>query len=103
MSQDERSTNSRKQILESALKLFSHHGYGATSVRDIAEAAGVSKGNVYHHFPDKETIFRALLNQYFDAMSTPEFPFNQALARGTFPENLEDIGRAARETRTNYT
>jgi len=61
MNQEERSERSRTQILESALKLFSHRGYGATSVRDIAEDAGLSKGNVYHHFSDKETIFRALL------------------------------------------
>lgn len=102
MQQEERSERSRNQILESALKLFSHRGYGATSVRDIAEAAGISKGNVYHHFPDKETIFRALLDQYFQAMSQPDFPFNQALAQETFPENLEAIGRAARETVMQY-
>src|SRR6185295_18316555 len=102
MQQEERSERSRGQILDAALKLFSHHGYGATSVRDIAEAASVSKGNVYHHFPDKESIFRALLDQYFQAMSTPDFPFNRALAEGTFPENLENLGRAARETVRDY-
>jgi AcrR family transcriptional regulator len=102
MNQEQRSERSRTQILESALKLFSHRGYGATSVSDIAEKAGVSKGNVYHHFSDKETIFRALLDQYFVAMSNPEFPFNRALATGTFPENLENLGRAARETVKDY-
>jgi len=102
MTQEERSERSRSQIMEAALKLFSHRGYGATSVRDIAEAAGVSKGNVYHHFPDKETIFRALLDQYFTAMSRPDFPFNHALAQGTFPDNLEDLGRAARESVAQY-
>jgi AcrR family transcriptional regulator len=102
MNQEERSERSRNQILDAALKLFAHRGFGATSVRDIAEAAALSKGNVYHHFPDKESIFRALLDRYFDAMSTPEFPFNQALAKGTFPENLESLGRAARETVRSY-
>ncbi|MEA2237408.1 MAG: TetR/AcrR family transcriptional regulator, acrAB operon repressor [Thermoanaerobaculia bacterium] len=102
MNQEERSERSRAQILDAALKLFSHRGYGATSVRDIAEDAGVSKGNVYHHFADKETIFRALLDQYFQAMSSPEFPFNRALATGTFPENLEELGRAARTTVQDY-
>jgi AcrR family transcriptional regulator len=95
MTQEERSERSRTQIMEAALKLFSHRGYGATSVRDIAEAAGVSKGNVYHHFP-------ALLDQYFTAMSRPDFPFNRALAQGTFPDNLEDLGRAARESVAQY-
>jgi AcrR family transcriptional regulator len=102
MQQEERSERSRSQILDSALKLFSHRGYGATSVRDIAEEAGLSKGNVYHHFPDKESIFRALLDQYFQAMTLPDFPFNQALANGTFPDNLEEMGIAARETVRQY-
>jgi len=102
LNQGERSERSKTQILDAALKLFSHKGYGATSVRDIAEEAGVSKGNVYHHFADKEAIFRELLDEYFGAMSTPDFPFNRALATGTFPENLEQLGRAARETVRSY-
>jgi len=102
MQQEERSERSRSQILDAALKLFAHRGYGATSVRDIAEEAGLSKGNVYHHFPDKEAIFRALLDQYFQAMSQPDFPFNRALASGAFPENLEELGRAARDTVRDY-
>ena len=100
--QVERSEKSRQQILDASLKLFSHRGYGATSVRDIAEEAGLSKGNVYHHFPDKETIFRALLDRYFQAMSTPDFPFNRALASAPFPDNLEALGRAARDTVRDY-
>lgn len=102
MTQEERSEKSRQQILDSALKLFSHKGYGATSVRDIAEDAGLSKGNVYHHFPDKETIFRALIDRYFETMSSPDFPFNRALASGSFPENLEEIGQAIREVIRDY-
>lgn len=102
MTQEERSEKSRQLILDAALKLFSHRGYGATSVRDIAEEAKLSKGNVYHHFPDKEAIFRALLDRYFQAMSQPEFPFNRALASGSFPDNLEEMGRAARDTVRDY-
>jgi AcrR family transcriptional regulator len=102
MTQEERSEKSKQQILDAALKLFSHKGYGATSVRDIAEEAELSKGNVYHHFPDKETIFRGLLDRYFQAMSQPEFPFNRALAAGAFPENLEEIGNAIREIVQDY-
>jgi AcrR family transcriptional regulator len=102
MNQEERSEKSRQQILDAALKLFSHKGYGATSVRDISEDAGLSKGNVYHHFPDKETIFRALLDRYFQAMSQPDFPFNRALSSGAFPENLENIGHAVRDVVRDY-
>lgn len=102
MLQEERSERSRTQILDAALKLFSHRGYGATSVQDIADAASVSKGNVYHHFSDKETIFRALLDQYFQAASRPDFPFNRALASGEFPENLEELGRTTRQVVEDY-
>ncbi|MCU0293686.1 MAG: TetR/AcrR family transcriptional regulator [Thermoanaerobaculaceae bacterium] len=98
MNQAEKSQRSREQILEAALELFSTQGYRATSVRDIAARAEVSTGNVYHHFQDKETIFRTLLDQYWQAIDNPEFPFNQALATGTFPENLEEVGHAARES-----
>lgn len=102
MTQEERSEKSRQQILDAALRLFSHRGYGATGVREIAEEAGVSKGNVYHHFPDKEAIFRALLDRYFEVMSQPDFPFNRALASGAFPDNLEEMGRAVRQVVQDY-
>jgi AcrR family transcriptional regulator len=97
MNQGERSQRSRKHILDAALKLFSHQGYRATSIRDIAEAAKVSTGNVYHHFEDKEQIFHELLNQYWDAIESDQFAFNKALAIG-FPDNLEAVGSGARES-----
>jgi AcrR family transcriptional regulator len=102
MNQEERSQRSRAQILDAALDLFSHQGYRATSVRDVADAAGVSTGNVYHHFKDKEAIFRALLDQYWAAIEDPDFEFNRALAAGSFPDNIERIGRAARDMIRKY-
>jgi AcrR family transcriptional regulator len=98
MIQEERSQRSRAQVLDAALVLFSHQGYRATSVREIAEKAGVSTGNVYHHFKDKETIFLELLDVYWRAIDDPDFPINKALRTGSFPDNLEEIGRAARES-----
>ena len=102
MTQEERSQKSRAQVLEAALALFSHRGYGATSMREIAERAGVSTGNVYHHFKDKEAVFQTLLDAYWQAMDDVDFPVNRALRTGSFPENLEDIGRAARESISRY-
>jgi AcrR family transcriptional regulator len=98
MNQQERSQRSREMILDAALELFSQRGFRATSVRDIAAHAGLSTGNVYHHFPDKESLFRTLLDQYWDAIASPDLPLNRALAAGPFPENLEELGHAARET-----
>ncbi|MBI2834048.1 MAG: TetR/AcrR family transcriptional regulator [Acidobacteria bacterium] len=100
--QEERSERSRAQILRAALKLFSTVGYHGTSMRDIARAARASTGNVYHQFPDKESIFRALLDEYFDAIASPEFPFNRALAAGAFPLDLEALARAVRESVEKY-
>ena len=97
MNQETRTERSRKQILDAALKLFSHQGYRATSIRDIAKAARLSTGNVYHHFKDKEEIFRELLGQYWTAIEDAHFPFNEALATG-FPDNLEAVGHGARES-----
>jgi AcrR family transcriptional regulator len=62
----------------------------------------VSTGNVYHHFKDKEAIFRSLLDAYWQAIEDPDFPVNKALRRGSFPENLEEIGLAARESVAQY-
>ena len=102
MRQTLKSERSRRQILDAALDLFSHRGFGATSVRDIAERAGVSTGNVYHHFPEKEAVYQALLEEYWSAIGDPEFPFNKALASGVFPDNLEEIGKAAEKMVRNY-
>lgn len=52
--------NTRQQILDAALLLFSEHGYFSTSVHDIKRAAGLSTGAIYHHFSSKEAIAQAL-------------------------------------------
>ena len=96
--QEERSERSRAQILRAALNLFSSVGYHGASMRDIARGAKLSTGNVYHQFPDKETIFRTLLEQYWAALSRPELPFNKALAEGAFPDDLEKLARGARDS-----
>jgi AcrR family transcriptional regulator len=100
--QEARSERSRAQILRAALKLFSTRGYHGTSVRDIADAARVSTGNVYHQFPDKESLFNTLLEQYWDALGQPDLPFNKALADGAFPDDLEKLARGARASVDQY-
>jgi AcrR family transcriptional regulator len=97
MTQEERSERSRTAILDAALEMFSHQGYRATSIRDIAGKAGVSTGSVYHHFRDKEALFSTLLQTFWAASEKPEFPLNRVLEAGAFPDRLEQIGVAARE------
>lgn len=93
-----RSERSRRQILDSALLLFSTQGYRATSTRDIAREAGISTGALYHQFPDKEMIFNALLEEYWAAIGDRDFPFNKALVNGAFPDDLKTLALAARDS-----
>lgn len=97
MQQVERSERSRTAILDAALDLFSHRGYGATSMRDIAGTAGVSTGSVYHHFADKEAIFKALLEQFQVITQRPDFPINVALERGAAFGDFDLLADAARQ------
>lgn len=98
MQREERSERSRRHVLDAALHLFSHRGYRATTVRDIADEAKVSTGNVYHHFPDKESIFRTLLDEFSAITATKRYPFTRALVAGRFPDDIEELGVAARES-----
>jgi len=64
--------NTREQILQSAVQLFGTKGYQSTSIQDICDLAGVSKGAVFHYFNNKgellfeihEEIIDILLKQY---------------------------------------
>jgi TetR/AcrR family transcriptional regulator len=49
-------------ILEAAIRLFSTHGFDGVSMRQIAETAGVSKANIYHHFQSKEALYLAIIS-----------------------------------------
>ena len=100
--QVDRAKRSRAQILAAALKLFSRAGYHGTSLRDIARAAKASTGNVYHHFPDKEAIFTALIEEYLAAISSLDHPFNKALLAGAFPDDLGAMAAALRESIEQY-
>ncbi|HKR62163.1 MAG TPA: helix-turn-helix domain-containing protein, partial [Thermoanaerobaculia bacterium] len=99
MQREEKSERSRRAVLDAALHLFSHHGYRGTTLREIADRARVSTGNVYHHFPDKEAIFHALIDEYFAITATQRFPFTRTMyGPERFPDNIELLGFAARES-----
>lgn len=51
----------RLAIEDAAIELFLEHGYHATSMRQIAEQAGLALGGIYNHFSSKEEIFEAII------------------------------------------
>jgi AcrR family transcriptional regulator len=53
----------REQILDSSLRLFSEKGFARTSVRDIAQAAGITDAAIYYHFASKRELFEALIEE----------------------------------------
>jgi TetR/AcrR family transcriptional repressor of nem operon len=55
--------NLKDNIIHESLKLFSLKGFLSTSVTDILEAAGTSKGGFYNHFASKEDLFHQVLDE----------------------------------------
>jgi AcrR family transcriptional regulator len=60
----ERSHETREQLLSAATRCFARSGYEATGVAEICEDAQMSKGAFYHHFPSKHAVFVALLEDW---------------------------------------
>ncbi len=58
-----RGSLTRTQILDAALRLFSEKGFARTSVRDIAQVAGITDAAIYYHFPSKRDLFEALFEE----------------------------------------
>ncbi len=58
-----RQDNRRQLILDAAARLFARSGYHATSMRDIASAAGMLPGSVYYHFASKEALLLAVYDE----------------------------------------
>ncbi len=54
----------REEILQRASLLFYERGYGATSIRDIAEAVGISSSTMYHHFANKQDVLYAIVSRF---------------------------------------
>ncbi len=58
----------KRKILDAATLLFNENGYHKTSIQDICEKAGVSKGAFFHHFPTKELLFLEILNEFLEKL-----------------------------------
>jgi len=54
----------KEEILQRASLLFYERGYGATSIRDIADAVGISSSTMYHHFANKQDVLYAIVSRF---------------------------------------
>ena len=111
----QRSEETRSNILASAIKLFSTRGFNAASVDDICADAGISKGAFYHHFKSKQDLFLALLDGWLQTIDnaiegskdktvpetfmqiTEAFPYLFATANEGLPMFLEFWLQASRD------
>jgi TetR/AcrR family transcriptional regulator len=84
--------SSSARILTTALDLFAVKGYDATSVREICEAAGITKPTLYHFFGSKDGVLRALVGSGFEQFR--RIVHTGLATSGTFRERLKTITRA---------
>ena len=67
----ERQAEATRQLLVSvARQLFTEQGYAATSIEEIIKRAGVARGALYHHFPGKDALFRAVYDEVQTEVAT---------------------------------
>ncbi|MCP4133634.1 MAG: TetR/AcrR family transcriptional regulator [bacterium] len=78
----------RKMILDAAMTLFSEKGYSGTGLREIAEKAAVSIGNIYNYFKNKKEIFDTILSPDKIMASLATIP---VMMNEEFPNNLNKL------------
>jgi AcrR family transcriptional regulator len=80
--------NTRRVLMETALELFVQRGYPAVSAEELVQAAGLSRGALYHHFDGKRGLFEAVFQaqenaaaeRIMRAIAAETDPWQQALA-----------------------
>ena len=77
-------TDTRRRVLATARNLFSSHGYNGTSLSDLLDAVGITKGAFYYYFKGKDTLCQVVLEQ-----AVEEFhPLAKAAAETAGPDSL---------------
>lgn len=79
----------KERILESALKEFKEKGYLDSSMRNIANNAGVALGNVYRYFENKESLFNAIIEPIYDRLM--RYIFNLKNIKREFIDPIDEL------------
>lgn len=58
--QQERTESTRRALVEAGRKLFARKGFDSTGTQEVVAEAGLTRGALYHHFPDKRALFEAV-------------------------------------------
>lgn len=97
----EQSSDRRNQILAIAAKLFASRGYSSTTVRDIADEAGILSGSLYHHFSSKEAIAQEILRIFMEDLIAA---YEEILTRNLTPtQTLDELIKVSFEAVTGQT
>jgi AcrR family transcriptional regulator len=67
----ERGQVTRAHLIDVATRLFAAHGYDGTSIEAVLADSGVSRGSLYHHFPGKDALFLAVLEEVGERSAQP--------------------------------
>ncbi|MGB6399093.1 MAG: helix-turn-helix domain-containing protein [Bradyrhizobium sp.] len=79
----------RDRILEAAMTVFRRHGFRRSSIEQAAEAAGLTRQALYHHFESKEALFRAVVERVYQDALAAEIAAAEAKEKAGF--SLADI------------
>lgn len=88
----------RRQIIDAAVGLIAERGFSATSVDEIAEAAGVAKGSVYYNFGSKSDLFAQILTEGVTRLTAS---LRAAAAAGDRPPLAALAGELLRQVHDN--
>jgi len=90
----ERKKKVRENIELAAIECFVTKGFHGTTTRQIAQAAGVSTGAMYAHYPGKDDLFAAIIERYRILFGRADNPLLKHFATSRFPEDIEGLAMA---------
>ena len=88
---DKESISKRDIILNESFRLFLKKGYAAVSFSDLVEATGISRGNMFHHFKNKEDIFNHAVDRFVFEFLTNDIENNLERMGGDEIDHIRNI------------